>query len=235
MSNPFLVVIDVAPLEAYFKNYFNLFNITIITKTDIYLPIESLDKAKALLIDCSVLNNEKTLITQLYEQYLGPLLITGLPGNEDFCINLLGVGADDFLIKPLNPREVHARIMAINRRILRANPSFKTSKELFTFAHWRVYPSSRKIFNPLNQELFLSVGEYELLLIFIQHPQQVLTREFLLQLVKNSDFNPLDRRIDIQISRLRKKLENDTKKPKLITTIRNGGYMFTTSVSRIQE
>ena len=97
------------------------------------------------------------------------------------------------------------------------------------------YPASRQVFDEQNQELQLSVGEYDLLYTFVQQPQRVLDREFLLQVTKNSDLNPFDRRIDVQISRLRQKIEVDTKQPDLIKTIRNGGYMFTAPVTVVKE
>ena len=86
-----------------------------------------------------------------------------------------------------------------------------------------------------DKELCLSAGEYELLLIFLQNPQKILDREFLLHLTKNDDLSPLDRRIDVQISRLRQKIESDVKKPSLIKTIRNEGYIFTAFVTSIKE
>lgn len=86
-----------------------------------------------------------------------------------------------------------------------------------------------------NEELSLSAGEYDLLLTFVQQPQRVLDRELLLHITKNSDLNPFDRRIDVQISRLRQKIEVDAKNPTLIKTIRNGGYMFTAQVTTLKE
>lgn len=109
-------------------------------------------------------------------------------------------------------------------------------KEILVFVNWRLYPASRRVFNNENdQELVLSAGEYDLLLTFVQQPQRVLDREHLLQITKNSDLNPFDRRIDVQISRLRQKIEIDAKKPVLIKTIRNGGYMFTAPVTITKE
>ena len=145
------------------------------------------------------------------------------------------MGADDFVIKPLYPRELHARIGAISRRVTRAQQKNSVGKEVLMFTNWRLYPASRQIFGENNQELQLSAGEYDLLFAFVHQPQRVLDREFLLQVTKNSDLNPFDRRIDVQISRLRQKIELDKKKPALIKTIRNGGYIFTPRVVSLRE
>ena len=128
---------------------------------------------------------------------------------------------------------MHARLSALRR--VNALQDTEQEKEILLFANWRLYPASRQIFSKSNQELQLSAGEYDLLLAFVRQPQSVLGREFLLQITKNSDLNPFDRRIDVQISRLRQKIETDAKKPALIKTIRNGGYLFTARVLSIKE
>lgn len=174
-------------------------------------------------------------ITELYDTYPLPLFILNEKEDDDACIFLLESGADDFLVKPVSPRELHARIGAINRRIMRTQQQARKSKEVFYFDTWRLVPSSRQVFNSDDTELFLSAGEYDLLFAFVQQPQQILDREFLLHMTKNSDLNPFDRRIDVQISRLRQKIEGAGKKPSLIKTIRNGGYLFTAPVEVVLE
>lgn len=231
MAHDYLLIIDTAPVDSDLQFYFAQFNIDIIWTNNLNSLPANQKLPIALLIDYSILKNNPDYINKLYAQYPIPILIISAERDEDFCIRLLEAGADDFLIKPLYPREVHARINAISRRVLHVPIKHESKKEVLSFTHWRIYPSSRQIFDEHNNELFLSAGEYELLLIFIEHPQKILTREFLLQLTKNSDFNPFDRRIDIQISRLRQKIESDAKRPELIKTIRNGGYLFTAMVT----
>ncbi len=233
MLGDYLLIIDSASLDNDLKEYFEHFNIEIVQKNNLesLYPIEELPHA--IVISSSILEKNPTLITELYKKYPIPLLISCEERNEELCIHMLEAGADDFLIKPLYPRELHARIKAIRRRVLTVEQ--KQDKEILSFTQWKVYPASRQIFDKNNSELPLSVGEYELLIIFLQNPQKILDREFLLQLTKNTDLSPFDRRIDVQISRLRQKIEHDAKKPTLIKTIRNGGYMFTASVATLKE
>lgn len=232
----YLLFIDESPVNENLKNYFAQFNIAIVQQQKL-LPIHN-EKGipTAILIHWSILKDELETIHQLYKTYTVPLLVISDYPDEEICIKVLAAGADDFIINPIYPRELHARVSAISRRVMRARQQSEQDKEILVFNNWRLYPSSRRVFNEeSNQELPLSVGEYDLLLTFVQQPQRVLDRECLLQITKNSDLNPFDRRIDVQISRLRQKIEIDAKKPLLIKTIRNGGYMFTATVTTIKE
>lgn len=231
----YLLFIDNEPLPANLKDYFAQFNIRLVQQ-DHLEPIRMDDNIPdAILINWSILKNEPEKIKFFYHHYQVPLLIINDIRDEDSCISMLESGADDFIIKPLYPRELHARITAISRRVARSRQKIENEREVYLFTNWRLYPASRQIFNENKQELFLSAGEYDLLLTFLQQPQQILDREYLLQITKNSDLNPFDRRVDVQISRLRQKIEPDAKRPSLIKTIRNGGYMFTTRVVTLKE
>lgn len=235
ISDHYLLVIDELPVNEEFKDYFAKFNLAVVEQTQLY-PI-NLDRGMptAILINSTMLQNTPELISQFYKEYPVPIVIIHDKKDEDLCIALLDAGADDFVIKPLYPRELHARIGAISRRVARAQQKNSAGKEVLMFTNWRLYPASRQIFGENNQELQLSAGEYDLLFTFVHQPQRVLDREFLLQVTKNSDLNPFDRRIDVQISRLRQKIELDKKKPALIKTIRNGGYIFTPRVVSLRE
>jgi len=235
IKHHYLLIIDPAPLDHEIKNYFAQFNIEVMQEKNLDLISAYHELPNALLIDYAVLHDNPEIIKQFYIKYPVPLFITCEQRNEDFCIDMLEAGADDFLIKPIYPRELHARINAISRRVLRTTPKLEQEREVLSFMRWRVYLSSRQVFDQNNNEVILSVGEYELLLIFIQNPQKILNREFLSRLTKNIHLNPLDRRIDVQISRLRQKIESDARKPVLIKTIRNGGYIFTAPVVILKE
>ncbi|HHF7373847.1 winged helix-turn-helix domain-containing protein [Legionella bozemanae] len=232
----YLLFIDNDPVSEDLKKYFAQFNINIVQQKQL-IPIQNgLGKPIAILINWSILKNDPQALHQFYTNYPVPLLIINDAPDEEACIKVLEAGADDFIIKPLLPRELHARVSAINRRVLRAQQQPEHEKEILLFANWRLYPASRQVFRDnTNEELSLSAGEYDLLLTFVQQPQRVLDRELLLHITKNSDLNPFDRRIDVQISRLRQKIEVDAKKPALIKTIRNGGYMFTAQVTTLKE
>ncbi|STY28072.1 response regulator [Legionella wadsworthii] len=231
----YFIFIDNDPISEDLKNYFAQFNINIIQQKQLTPIQKGLGKPDAILIDWSIIKNDLQVIHQFYTDYPVPLLIMHKSPDEEACIKVLEAGADDFIIKPLLPRELHARVSAISRRVIRAQQQSEHEKDIFVFANWRLYPASRQVFREnTHEELLLSAGEYDLLLTFVQQPQRVLDRELLLHITKNSDLNPFDRRIDVQISRLRQKIEIDAKKPVLIKTIRNGGYMFTAQVMTIK-
>lgn len=231
----YLLFIDPTPVNEDLKDYFLKFNLDIIQQSMLH-PVQ-IEKGMpvAILIHWSLLKQDPSTIHHFYNNYPVPLLVINDTANEEICITMLEAGADDCITKPLYPRELHARITAISRRVLRTRQKVEHEKEVIMFTNWRLYPASRQVFGDNNQELILSAGEYDLLLTFVQQPQRILDREFLLQITKNSDLNPFDRRIDVQISRLRQKIEADAKKPALIKTIRNGGYMFTARVVTLKE
>lgn len=232
----YLLIIDDAPKDIRLEEYFAKFDFKIVQFDNLANLDEEQDSPEAILINWKLLiQSNATSIDILYHRYSAPLLVISDIVDEAMCVKMLEAGADDFLVKPIHPRELHARITAISRRVQRAASDTEQEKEVLLFANWRLYPASRQVFGENNEEMLLSAGEYELLLAFVRQPQRVLGREFLLQITKNSDLNPFDRRIDVQISRLRQKIETDAKKPALIKTIRNGGYLFTPRVLSIKE
>ncbi|MBN9230664.1 MAG: response regulator transcription factor [Legionella sp.] len=230
-ESSYLLFIDEHPVREEIRKYFVQFNIDIVHRSSLYPLPDAAHPPLAILIHWTLLQGEIDYIQKLYHTHQTPLIITSDRKDEDECIKALEAGADDYIINPIYPRELHARITAINRRVLIAKNNSQADKDVYCFNGWRLYPAARRVFDPNDKELFLSMGEYDLLLAFVQQPQRILAREYLLQLTKNSDLNPFDRRIDVQISRLRQKIEPDAKKPELIKTIRNGGYLFTAEVS----
>lgn len=231
----YLLFIDNEPVNEELKDYFEKFNLDIIQQKKLFPIHVEKGLPTAILINWSLLRTEPEAIEQFYNMYPVPLIVINNKPDEESSVAMLEAGADDFMTKPIYPRELHARIGAISRRVIRAQQKVDNGKEVLMFANWRLYPASRQVFGENNEELQLSAGEYDLLLTFVQQPQRVLDREFLLQITKNTDLVPFDRRIDVQISRLRQKIEIDKKKPALIKTIRNGGYMFTARVVTLKE
>ncbi|MBL4614912.1 MAG: response regulator [Magnetovibrio sp.] len=164
-----------------------------------------------------------------------PIIMLTAMGEETDRIIGLEMGADDYLAKPFNPRELLARIKAVLRRFdtlptLLSPPEDEAS--LHSFAGWTLNIQARMLANPKGEAVDISGGEFELLQVFVTHPGRVLNRDQLLDMARGRDAQPFDRSIDVQVSRLRKKIEPDPKKPELIKTVRGGGYMFTPSVSR---
>lgn len=235
MHRKYLLFIDDAPVDPAISHYFDQFDFDILSVNSLdELPHFS-NEPEALLINAECLLPDLSKIQLLYHQYSLPILVFSTLKNESICVKMLESGADDYLIKPILPRELHARINAIWRRVQRSKNKNEVEREIYCFAQWRLYPASRKVLDKDNSELSLSAGEYDLLHAFVRQSQQVLDREFLMQITKNCGLNPFDRRIDVQISRLRQKIEVDPKKPVLIKTIRNRGYLFTASVTIHKE
>ena len=161
------------------------------------------------------------------------IMLTAMADHTDRVVGL-EIGADDYLTKPFDARELLARVKAVLRRTA-SNGSPATSAETrpaLCFADWRLDVTRRELRSENNSLVFLSGGEFDLLLAFVEHPQRVLTRDQLLDLSRGASHGAFDRSIDVQVSRLRYKLEADPKNPVLIRTVRNGGYIFAAKVTR---
>jgi two-component system, OmpR family, response regulator len=143
----------------------------------------------------------------------------------------LEIGADDYIMKPFHIRELVARMKSILRRVQPAFPASSTGEQVFSFDGWQFNPSRRKLTSPLGNDIVLTSGEYELLKVFVEHPGQVLTRNQLMDLTRGREWNGLDRVVDAQIVRLRKKIEIDPKNPQLIKSVRGAGYVFASRLS----
>ncbi len=162
-----------------------------------------------------------------------PVIMLTAMGEETDRIVGLEMGADDYIAKPFNPRELLARIKAVLRRVedgqVAAQPDADRANVL-VFAGWRLDLQRRDLTAPDNVLVALSAGEYDLLLAFVTRPQRVLSRDQLLDLARGREAQPFDRAIDVQVSRLRRKIEIDPGNPILIKTVRGGGYLFTPQV-----
>jgi len=162
-----------------------------------------------------------------------PVLMVTAKGDDLDRIIGLEVGADDYLPKPFNPRELVARVRAILRRTRDAHhaPAMPPS-EMFHFAGWRLNAASRVLQSPKGKTVDLTGGEFDLLMVLLTHPQRVLNRDQLLDWTRGRSAAPFDRTIDVQLSRLRRKLEDFSKPPAVIKTVRGGGYLFSPAVER---
>ena len=143
------------------------------------------------------------------------------------------MGADDYLPKPFGSRELVVRIRAVLRRSQETALAGKPSEQPkhYRFDRWRLDTGRRELLRDDGVAISLSTGEYDLLIAFVERPQRVLSRDQLLDLARGRAANALDRSIDTQVSRLRRKLELDPSDPKIIKTVWGGGYMFTPAVS----
>src|SRR5690349_19685780 len=161
-----------------------------------------------------------------------PVLLLTARGDELDRIVGLEMGADDYLPKPFNARELLARIRAILRRAEGPRRAAAVGRAL-RFSGWILDRGRRRLAAPDGVVIDLTSGEYELLTVFAEHPQRVLTRDQLLDLARGREAMPFDRSIDVQVSRVRRKIEADPKSPVMIVTVRGDGYMFTPEVEAV--
>ena len=165
------------------------------------------------------------------------IMVTGKGDAIDRVVGL-EIGADDYIPKPFELREVLARIRAVLRRAT-CRPTeipaaqAPSSSGCLGFAGWRFDPARRELLNPDGDMVPLSTGEFDLLATFLQHPTRVLDRDRLLDLLRGQEWTPFDRSIDTQVGRLRKKIERDPGNPDLIKTVRGVGYVFSADVERL--
>ena len=144
----------------------------------------------------------------------------------------LEIGADDYVVKPFDPRELVARIRSVLRRAVRgAAPA--ADDQPYEFEGWRLEPVKRRLIDPEGAVVAISTVEFRLLIAFLDHPRQVLDRDRLLDMVRGREAHLFDRAVDNQISRLRRKIEADSRNPQLIQTVWGGGYMLAADVRRL--
>ena len=163
-----------------------------------------------------------------------PIIMLTAVAEEAERIICLEIGADDYIVKPFSPRELLARIRALFRRTGGRDlpmPEAAVAGE-WEFSGWRLDTGKRELRSPDGVLVHLSAGEYQLLTAFLERPQRVVTREELMDIYKGDALAPFDRSIDIQISRLRRKIEQSSRDPTLIKTVRGAGYQFTVPVTR---
>jgi two-component system OmpR family response regulator len=174
-----------------------------------------------------------SLCRSLRSQSSIPIIMLTAKGDEVDRVIGLEMGADDYLPKPFGSRELIARIRAVLRRsreppaVLDPTPRPKQ----YCFGRWRLDTGRRELVRDDGTVLPLSTGEYDLLIVLVERPQRVLSRDQLLDLARGRAATALDRSIDTQVSRLRRKLEEDPANPILIKTVWGGGYVFTPTVS----
>jgi two-component system OmpR family response regulator len=162
-----------------------------------------------------------------------PIIMLTAIGEEMDRIIGLEMGADDYLAKPFNPRELLARIRAVLRRAPAAPvPSEAAGETEIIFNGWRLRLDARELRSPNGDLVDLTAGEFELLCALANRPNRLLSREQLLDQTRGRDAVPFDRAIDVQISRLRGKIEADHKNPAMIKTVRGTGYIFAVKVER---
>ncbi len=214
------------------------------------MALMPLDPPALVLLDLGLPGEDGFLIArQLREHWrCGLVIVTGRGDSVDKVVGL-EVGADDYVTKPFDLRELLARIKAVLRRLspaimpvgileetrsgtagtVPAKPPAApgTLNSKLRFAGWQLDIAARRLTNPQGAEVVLTSGEFDLLRAFAQHAGRVLSRDFLLEQTRGREAGPFDRTIDVQVGRLRKKLEPDSPEPQLIKSVRGAGYILT--------
>jgi len=207
------------------------------------MSLMAADPPHLVLLDLGLPGEDGLAIArQLREKWrCGMVIVTGRGDSVDKIVGL-EVGADDYVTKPFDLRELLARVKAVLRRIAPATsadgavplpgeaPASDAGRELLKFEGWQLDLAARRLTNAQGVEVLLTTGEFELLQAFVQHPGRVLSRDFLLAETRGREAGPFDRTIDVQVGRLRKKLEEDAENPQIIKSVRGAGYIFIPAV-----
>ena len=181
----------------------------------------------AVLLDVGLPGEDGlTLARFLRERYeVAIIMVTGAGDVVDRVAGL-EVGADDYIAKPFDPRELRARIKSVLRRVEKKDAKKTTAAARITVGKCLLDLKSRTLSDAKGREVPITAMEFDLLKALIDHPNQVLSRDQLLTLTRNREWEPFDRSIDIRITRLRRKLEEDPAHPRAIRTVRGAGYMY---------
>jgi two-component system OmpR family response regulator len=192
------------------------------------------DAAALVLLDLGLPGEDGfSIARQLRERWqCGLVIVTGRGDAVDKVVGL-EIGADDYITKPFDLRELVARIRAVLRRTSAAADSSAPASSppnLLRFNGWSLDPGARRLLNPDGVEVALTTGEYDLLHTFLRHPGRVLSRDFLLEETRGRGAGPFDRTIDVQVGRLRKKIEVSAEDPQIIKSVRGAGYILVAPV-----
>jgi two-component system OmpR family response regulator len=233
-----LVVEDDPALQRMILNYFAENNIRTLVASNGQEMVDHLAGAEVNLVILDLrlgLEDGLDLLRKVRLSSEVPvIIITGHRLDDIDRVVGLELGADDYLTKPINLRELLARVRAILRRfdVGRAAPPRDPERGHFRFSGWQLDRKSRQLTDPSGAPVALTKGEYAMLLAFLEAPQRPLSREHLLQATRIHE-DVFDRSIDVQILRLRRKLERDPSAPRVIQTERGVGYVFAVAVERI--
>jgi two-component system OmpR family response regulator len=191
------------------------------------------DPAQLVLLDLGLPGEDGFAIArELRERWrCGLVIVTGRGDSVDKVVGL-EVGADDYMTKPFDLRELLARIKAVLRRTLTASaPAAGAARPKHRFAEWELDVAARRLLDPQRREVPLTSGEFDLLTVLVEHAGRVLSRDFLLEHTRGREAGPFDRTIDVQVGRLRKKIEKDSDDPQIIKSVRGAGYILVPSVT----
>lgn len=229
-----LIVDDDAQIRQLLRDYLSGFGMSVVSVADGVAMNEALETGNFDLIILDLMlpgEDGLTLCRNLRAKSNIPILMLTARGEAMDRVVGLEIGADDYIVKPFEPRELVARINTILRRS-RGNREAGQETKLAIFMGWRLNYILRHLVSPDELVIPLSNAEFRLLAVLVENPNRVLSRDFLLDEARGRNMDMFDRSIDILISRVRQKLNEDPRTPSLIKTVRGEGYIFDAKVSR---
>jgi two-component system OmpR family response regulator len=229
-----LIVDDDAQIRQLLRDYLTGFGMSAIAVADGKAMADALEKTTFDLVILDLMlpgEDGLSLCRNLRAKSDIPILMLTARGETMDRVVGLELGADDYIVKPFEPRELVARIQSILRRTRGGRETIQEKNEA-SFMGWRLNFVLRQLVSPEELVIPLSNAEFRLLAVFVEHPNRILTREFLLDAARGRDMDVFDRSIDILVSRVRQKLNDDSRTPRLIKTVRGEGYLFDVKVTR---
>ncbi len=195
------------------------------------------DPVDLVLMDLKLPDDDGFDLTrELRERYNGGIII--VTAKDDTVDRVVGleIGADDYVTKPFEQRELLARIRSVMRRVQEhvqaISSTADTKQRVVVFNGWRLNLDSRQLLNPDGESVELTSGEFTLLAEFIGKAGRVLSRDHLLSAIYNREWEPYDRSIDVLVTRLRRKIEQNSRHPEIVKTVRSAGYMFAAALKQ---
>ena len=238
-SAPHIAVLDdEIDITLLLANYLQShgFRVTQIHNGRALIALMETDPADLVLLDLGLPGEDGFAIARRMRENwrCGLVIVTGRGDAVDKVVGL-EVGADDYVTKPFDLRELVARVKAVLRRLTPEAPAaastMPAASERLRFAGWQLDVAARRLTNPGGEDVALTGGEFDLLCAFARHPGRVLSRDFLLEQTRGREAAPFDRTVDVQVGRLRKKIETDADDPQLIKSVRGAGYILVPPVS----
>ena len=239
MSSPHIAVVDDEPditllLAGYLGGHG--FRVSELRSGQALMALMSADAPDLVLLDLGLPGEDGFVIARKLREHwhCGLVIVTGRGDSVDKVVGL-EIGADDYITKPFDLRELLARIKAVLRRLgpaaeAPASPP-SAERERLCFEGWALDVAARSLSSPQGREVALTAGEFDLLCVFARHAGRVLSRDELLELTRGREAAPFDRTIDVQVGRLRRKLEDDPEDPRLIKSVRGAGYILVPRVT----
>ena len=235
MNSRLLIIDDDEKLNLLLTDYLGKMGFEVLSAVLPEEGLQLLEKKNPDLVILDVMLPEMDgfeVCRKIRQSSIVPVIMLTARGEVMDRVVGLEIGADDYLPKPFEPRELLARTRSVLRRS-ESLASVTSSDEgtSYEFDGWSLNINRREFINPAGDHIDLTSGEFDFLKVFVEHPNRVLSRDQILEIAYTNDSPAYDRSVDIRIARLRKKIEQDPKAPQWIKTVRNAGYIFTATVS----